>query len=664
MQQRNKVIGVFSHVDAGKTTLIEALLYQAQVITAVGNVNKGTTFMDNEPIERQRGITFSSKPVHFEHHGQGYTIIDTPGHMDLTFEMEKSLQVVDVAILLISATDGITGYTETIFNLCQEYGVPVIFFYNKMDMITTAPAELCLNLEKLSAPVVPFTVTSDGVVDWSNETTFLEDWAVLDEDWFSYLMADEEGGVITSETITDKLNTALLARTIMPVIFGSARQQTGISALLAILDVITLTTEPSDYAVAQVYKITHDQKNNRYVHAKVIKGVFQPKDKITTDGDDEQKINQLFNFQGGAYQAVNRAQPGDIVAVTGIDVQPGHFFGTVGIADDELPQPVSLKREAILAVRVLTNDVTQNDLMIKNMQSLAQEDPTLHVQFKANMQELYIHVTGPLQMEYLKVVFANRFGFEIEFSAPTILYKETITQASIGYGHYEPLRHYAEVALRLSPGQPGQGIIFENECSREQLPINYQKRIEQHVFEKAHLGVLTGAPMTDVTVTLLSGQAYVPETKGGDFREATNRAIRQALMKTNNQLLEPWYTVTAVVPAHLVGRVSADLEKMNGHIDNLISGSNDTVTVIGAVPVANFFAYPTIFASFSKNVGRLSTKLQGYQPCKDQAELIAAAAYDPESDLDNTANSIFFKKGHGFDVYWRDVDDLHHINLV
>lgn len=663
MQQRNKVIGVFSHVDAGKTTLIEALLYQAQVISAVGNVNKGTTFMDNEPIERQRGITFSSEPVHFEHHGQGYTIIDTPGHMDLTFEMEKSLQVVDVAILLISATDGITGYTETIFNLCQAYDVPVIFFYNKMDMITTTPAQLRLDLEKLAAPVVPFTLTTKTDVDWPNETAFLEDWAVLDEDWFSYLM-DDEGALINPQVITDKLNTAMLARTIMPVIFGSARQQTGVAALLTLLDVITLTTQPAEYALAQVYKITHDQKNNRYVHAKVIQGMFEPKDKITTDGSDEQKINQLFNFQGGTYQAVNQAQPGDIVAVTGIDVQPGSFFGTLGITADTLPQPVNLKREAILAVRVLTNDATQNDMLIKNMQTLAQEDPTLHVQFKAAMQELYINVTGPLQMEYLKVVFADRFGFEIDFSAPTILYKETITQASIGYGHYEPLRHYAEVALRLTPGQPGQGIIFENECSREQLPINYQKRIEQHVFEKAHLGVLTGAPITDVTVTLLSGKAYVPETKGGDFREATNRAIRQALMKTSSQLLEPWYAVTAIVPAHLVGRVSADLEKMHGHVDNLISGSNDTATVIGAVPVANFFEYPTMFASFSKNEGRLTTKLQGYQPCQDQAELIAAAAYDPESDLDNTANSIFFKKGHGFDAHWRDVDDLHHINLV
>ncbi|MEJ6347824.1 translation factor GTPase family protein [Holzapfeliella sp. He02] len=659
MTFQNKTIGVFSHVDGGKTTLMEAILYKNHIIEQVGNVNKGTTVLDNEPIERRRKITFSSKPVSFKSHDQPYTFIDTPGHMDLTFEMERILQVVDIAILIVSATDGITGYTETISELCEQYQVPVLLFVNKTDVETVDIPALKQEISRFSAQTLPFDHTS-----LNPDHQFLEDWAMLDDDWLELMLQSKK---VSQTKQHQLLSSAIKQRKIMPTIYGSAVTFAGVSDLLMLLDIIELDELNQDNPIAQIYKISHDKNNLTQVHAKIISGQFHSKEKVTlAQSENNLKINEIFYPEGRKLTKTTTAKTGDIVVMTGLtEGSPGEFMGGTGVNQTDLPKPISLTREPVYEVQVIAKDTSQFDEMISHFYLLADEDPMLHLRYKKDLNELYISIVGTIQMDYLKETFLERFNIAIDFLSPSVLYKETITEPVIGFGHFEPLRHYSEVALKLEPGQPGQGIIVKNNCSREELDINFQSRIMTHLTEKTHLGVLTGSPITDLTITLLSGRAHYPETKGGDFREATYRAIRQGLMKirATNHLLEPWFALKITVPSDLIGKVSADITRMGGELDPTTEISADSTLIEGAVPVSNFTDYPLTFASFTKNKGRLTTQLKGYFPAQNQTELINTINYDPESDLENTANSIFFKKGKGYDAHWSDVDDLRHIQL-
>ncbi len=657
--QKNKVIGVFSHVDGGKTTLMEAILYKKDVIKEIGNVNKGTTFLDNEPIERRRGITFSSKPVRFNVNQQPYTFIDTPGHMDLTFEMERILQVVDVAIVIVSAMDGVTGYTETIVDLCQEYGIPILMFVNKLDVDTVDLVSLKEELSCFSEKIIPFDTHS-----LEDNSEFLEEWALLDDDWLSIMVDNRE---IVMEDKLHFLSTAIMSQTIIPCVFGSALTLIGVNELLELLDMLELPRNENKTPVAQVYKITHDSKGIRHAHAKIISGTFHSKDTIKIrKSEDTLKINELFFPQGNHFIKVDDAKEGDIVTMTGLtSVSPGEFLTSSLVESKDIPLDISFKRDPIFEVQVVPSDVVRFDDMVTSFHLLANEDPMLKLRYKKEVNELYISIVGVIQMEYLKEIFLERFSFSIDFLPPSVLYKETITQSVIGVGHYEPLRHYAEVALLLEPGESGQGIVIKNKCLRENLEINFQQRVLQHIKEKTHLSVLTGSPLTDVTITLLDGLAHYPETKGGDFREATYRAIRHGLMKIKetSQLLEPWYSLKISVPSELVGKVSADVVKMGGTVYPTMTATKEMTTIEASVPVASFIDYPLSFASFTKNKGRLKMTLKGYYPCQNQEELIETLSYHPESDRENTANSIFFKKGKGYDVHWSEVDELKHLSI-
>lgn len=659
MPQRNKTIGIFSHVDGGKTTLMEAILYQNGVIQTIGNVNKGTTVLDNEPIERRRKITFSSKPVSFTVQDQPYTFIDTPGHMDLTFEMERILQVVDIAVLIVSATDGVTGYAETIFELCRQYDVPVLIFVNKTDVET-------VDLENVKQDLLNF---SDNILTYDNNSLtdsneFLEEWAMFDDNWLDFMVSQKE---ITKEQKLQFLSTAINQKKIIPTIYGSALTFSGVLELLELLDIVKIEPSQDTKPIAQIYKITHDKNNICHVNAKVISGAFHSKEKVTfRQSENLLKINEIFYPEGNQLVKTDLAKEGDIVTMTGLaEGSPGQFLGGEELTQSEIPEDALLTREPVYEVQVLPVEDYQYDEMVKQFYLLSTEDPMLRLRYKREANELYISIVGVIQMEYLKETFMQRFNIEIEFLAPSVLYKETITESVIGYGHFEPLRHYAEVALKLEPGHPGQGIVGKNDCSRETLDINFQSRVMAHISEKEHLGVLTGSPLTDVTVTLLSGQAFYPETKGGDFRQATYRAIRQGLMKIkeSSQVLEPWYSLKIAVPSDLIGKVSADIIKMGGNIEPIVETTNGMTIIEGDVPVSNFTDYPLTFASFTKNKGRIGTNLKGYFPCQNQHQVVDSMGYNPETDLDNTPNSIFFKKGSGFDAHWSEVDDLHHIVL-
>lgn len=644
---RKKVVGIFSHVDAGKTTLTEALLYKSGQINELGNVNKGTTFFDHNPIERKRGITFLSKPIFLEE--AEVTLIDTPGHMDLTFEMERSLQVTDLAILLVSAAEGVTGYTETIFELCQIYQIPLLVFMNKCDLDTSRPEKVLQELEALDERFIEM-----DHLPFSQE--FQENWALLDEDWF------EKMAESTPEEQKEEFNQAVLARKIFPVIKGSAAQTIGVDMLLNALSFIELP-QSELRNVGQVYKIV-TTKDQRYHLVKIVSGEFSVKDKIYSPQhkEVELKVNQLFILNGEKVTPTQSAKAGDIVGIQGLgELVIGDKIASMDVPMEKVPAKVELTREPALEVQVLSE--MEVDELLQNFKGLEMEDPSLHVRYVEETKEIFVQVVGPIQMEYLQESYQLRFNQTITFSKPSVLYKETLISAIRGNGHYEPLRHYAEVALWMEPGEEGQGIVLKNNCTLEQLSANYQKGILHHLQERVHRGVLIGAPLTDVTITLLAGAAHNPETKGGDFREATYRAVRQGLMKAKNQVLEPWYQVKIAVPTEMVGKVVTDIQKYQGELLPIEEVDEEMTTIEALVPVATFMDYPIEFASFTKNKGRLTAIVKGYYPCHNQDEVVAVFNYDPESDLYHTPNSIFFTKGKGYDVKWQDVDSKCHIQL-
>lgn len=581
---RKKVIGIFSHVDAGKTTLTEALLYKSGQISQLGNVNKGTTFFDYDPLERKRGITFLSKPISVDYQ-EGFTLIDTPGHMDLTFEMERSLQVTDLAIVLLSATEGATGYTETIIDLCATYQVPLMIFINKCDLPTSNVPKALASLEQLDER---FIMVGNHLAT----PDFQENWALLDDEWLNQM---EEA---TVDSIKQEFSRAVRQRKIFPIICGSAAQLEGIDTLLDLLMEVQLPASNSEN-IGQVYKIL-TEKGQRYHLIKVLSGQFSVKNRLHSPQlpNSEMKINQLF-VQRNKLSAIQTAQAGEIVGVTGLSqLRIGDVFSTTDVSLEQIPPVQSLTREPALEVQIVS--ALSSDELLSAFAQLEEEDPSLHVRYEEETNEVFIQVVGQIQMDYIEENFARRFNATITFSKPSVLYKETLLAPVRGNGHYEPLRHYAEVAFWMEPGVRGQGIVLKNQCSLEQLAINYQKGILNHLIEKTHRGVLIGAPLTDVTITLLAGIAHHPETKGGDFREATYRAVRQGLMKATSQLLEPWYQVKIVVSTDLVGKVVTDLQKYKGEIAPIEEADDYTTTIEGMVPVANFLEYPIEFASFTK----------------------------------------------------------------
>ena len=632
---KNICIGILAHVDAGKTTLSEALLYRAGAIRRLGRVDHQDAFLDTDAMERQRGITIFSKQAVLELSSVRVTLLDTPGHVDFSAEMERTLQVLDCAVLVISGTDGVQGHTRTLWELLERYHVPTFLFINKMDLAGTDRDALLAHLkEKLDG----------GCVDFGDSETLAEEAAVLDE-------AVLERYLETGEVSNAALSALIAERKLFPCYFGSALRVEGVDALLSGVErYAPRPVYPADFG-AKVFKITRDSQGARLTHLKLTGGTLRVKDVLTgREGDTlwQEKADQLRLYSGAKFQSLDEAEAGAIVAVTGLS----HTFPGQGLGAE--PDWAGAVLQPVLTYRVELSDGTDPHTALQKLRQLEEEDPQLHLVWSGG--DIHIQLMGEVQMEILQRLIRERLGMEVSFGAGTVCYRETIANAVEGIGHFEPLRHYAEVHLLLEPGEPGSGVTVASVCPTDELNLNWQRLILTHLLEKEHCGVLTGAPVTDIKLTLLTGRAHEKHTEGGDFRQATYRAVRQGLMQAENVLLEPWYRFRLELPAEQVGRAMTDLQRMNGEVEPPETIGEDAV-LTGRAPVAGLRDYGREVAVYTRGRGRLSCTPAGYFPCAEADSVIAAIGYDPERDTENPADSVFCSHGVGVIVPWFEVCD-------
>ncbi len=640
---RQLVVGILAHVDAGKTTLSEAMLYRSGALRKLGRVDHGDAFLDTDRLERERGITIFSKQAVLPLRETQVTLLDTPGHVDFSSEMERTLQVLDCAILVISGTDGVQSHTRTLWKLLERQGLPTFVFVNKMDLAGARREEVLSALSGLGS----------GFFDAGR----LEDPAVLEE----LALCDEavlEGYLATGEVPEEALSALIGARKCFPCWFGSALKLEGVDALLDGLERWAPRKRYPAAFGAKVYKIGRDAQGGRLTYLKVTGGALAVKDMLS--GQDRrgepwrEKADQIRLYSGAKYQTLDRAEAGMVCAVTGLDqTWPGE-----GLGEEPDSPPPSL--EPVLTYRVeLPADCDPHTALAK-LRMLEEEDPQLHVLWRESLREIHVQLMGEVQLEVLRELVQERFGLEIAFGEGSILYRETIAAPVEGVGHFEPLRHYAEVHLILEPGERGSGLTFATACPEDELDGNWQRLILTHLMEREHPGVLTGAPITDMKITLAAGKAHLKHTEGGDFRQATYRAVRQGLMKAENILLEPWYDLRLELPQEQVGRAMADLQQMGGECQLQESGG-DMALLTGAAPVAALRDYQTEVRAYTRGRGRLFCALRGYEPCRNQAQVVAALGYDPERDVDNPPNSVFCDHGAGVTVKWDRVEAHMHL---
>ena len=632
-------IGILAHVDAGKTTLSEAMLYRAGMLRAMGRVDHGDAFLDTDAQERERGITIFSKQAVLDLPGCRFILLDTPGHVDFSAEMERTLQILDYAILVISATDGVQGHTYTLWDLLRRYQVPAFLFVNKMDLPGLERAALLAQLRReLSTECMDFSAPDCmeqlALCDEASMERFLEDGALPD----AYI------GVL------------IRARRAFPCYFGAALRDEGVDEFLQALARYALPPERPAAFAAQVYKIARDEKGIRLTFLKVLGGTLRVKD-VLRGVDWEEKCDQLRLYSGAKFTAVPAAEAGSVVAVVGLTkTRAGEGLGAARDAEPPSLQPV-------LEYELRLPEGTDAQQAYGRLRVLEEEDPQLHLRWDARTRQIRVQLMGQVQQEILQKLIEARFGLRAEFDAGSVVYLETIAEPVEGVGHYEPLRHYAEVHLLLEPGEPGSGIQIDTMCSEDALSRNWQRLIFTHLLEKTYRGVLIGAPLTDVRIMLVTGRAHPKHTEGGDFRQATYRAVRQGLMKAKSVLLEPWYAVRLDLPAECVGRAMSDLERMGGAFDPPEQGETMS-TLRGSVPVAQFGDYAREFAAYTKGRGRLQLRPAGYRPCREQEAVGAASGYDPARDIDDPASSIFCTHGAGFEVKWDEVDSYAHLPLL
>ena len=641
-------IGILAHVDAGKTTLSEGLLYKTGAIRQLGRVDHGNAFLDTDAQERARGITIFSKQALLSYKNTQFMLLDTPGHVDFSAEMERTLQVLDYAVLVISGKDGVQGHTSTLWKLLAKYDVPVFIFINKMDLDGAVREDILGELRRrLDQRLVDFSDDSRSHADGWLETAAMCDEALLDE----FL----ESGQLSS----DSLRGAIMQRALFPCFFGSALKMEGIDSLLDGLDEFTCGTSYGDAFGARVYKITRDDKGSRLTHMKVTGGILKTKEEIVTgsnssDKEMTEKVEQIRMYSGTKFSAVDSAVAGDVIAVTGLkDTYAGQGLG---IEADALTPTL----ESVLTYQVILPPNVDTHTALIRLKQLEEEDPQLRVIWNEQLQEIQMQLMGEVQTEILKNVIFDRFDMDIEFGQGNITYKETIKSAVIGRGHFEPLRHFAEVHIMLEPGEPGSGLTYDSVCNGDELPLHWQKLIHTHFTEKEHIGVLTGSPITDMKLTILAGKSHLKHTVPGDFRQATYRAIRQGLMKTESVLLEPWYEFRLEIPSDCVGRAMSDIQKMSGSFDDP-QPLGDMTMLSGKAPVSEMKDYALEVVSYTKGHGILTCALAGYEPCHDQDRVIAEYDYDPEADLENTPDSVFCSHGAGHTVKWDEADEMMHV---
>lgn len=648
---KNLVIGILAHVDAGKTTLSESIMYLSGSIRKLGRVDHGNAFLDTNELERSRGITIFSKQAVFTLGDTKVTLLDTPGHVDFSAEMERTLQVLDYAILVINGADGVQGHTRTLWNLLKRYEIPAFIFVNKMDQTGTDREKL---LDELKLRL------DSGCLAFDNQDEeFFENAAMCEEEAMEEFL---EQDMLSDETLIRMIKN----RNIFPCYFGSALKVQGVEEFLEGLakyseplcdqikylsrtDKIEKQKSESQDFGAKVYKITRDSQGNRLTHMKITSGTLKVKEML-----GEEKINQIRIYSGEKFEMVQEAAVGEICAVTGLaGTYPGEGLGIEKASEAPMLEPV-------LNYQILLPEGCDVHTMLRNLRLLEEEDPMLRIVWKEEIGEIHARLMGEVQIEILKSLIKERFDVDVEFGTGNIVYKETIKNTVEGVGHFEPLRHYAEVHLILEPAKRGSGITIATECSEDVLDKNWQRLIFTHLLEKTHRGVLTGSALTDVKMTFVAGRAHLKHTEGGDFRQSTYRAIRQGLMQAENVLLEPYYEYRLEVPAEMVGRALTDIQRMSGEF-NPPETEGDMAILEGIAPVSEMQDYQREVTSYTRGRGRLSCIFKGYGECHNAEEVIEAIGYDPERDLDNPTGSVFCSHGAGFNVPWNQVFEYMHI---
>lgn len=648
-------LGILAHVDAGKTTLSEALLFTAGAIRKAGRVDKKDAFLDNYELERERGITIFSKQAVFSYEDLRITLLDTPGHVDFSTEMERTLQVLDAAVLLISAADGVQSHTRTLWKLLESYQVPVFLFVNKMDQPGADQEKILAGVQnQLSGNCVDFTplvgaaaTESKGAALEADMQEAMEAVAICDEELLNSFLTD---GRISQGQLREKI----AERKVFPCLFGSALRLQGIEALLsAIAAYAPEKTYPEAFG-ARVFKVTRDSQGSRLTHMKITGGTLKAKMELTCAEDKTEKVNQIRIYSGERFEAVNEAVAGSVCAVTGLlGTMAGQGLGMEKNLESPFLTPV-------LSYCLLLPEGTDPMAVMPKLKELEEEDPALSFTWEEELKEIHVHVMGEVQMEILKVLIRERFGLEIAFGKGRIVYKETIADTVEGVGHFEPLRHYAEVHLLLEPGEPGSGLQFEADCSEDILARNWQRLILTHLEEKQHRGVLTGSVITDMKITLVSGRAHQKHTEGGDFRKATYRAVRQGLMEAMSVLLEPYYEFRLEIPEEMTGRAMTDMEKLFADF-TLAERAEGRCVLTGCAPVETMRDYQKEVYAYTRGQGSLTVRLKGYMPCHNADEVIEERHYDPEADLRNPAGSVFCSHGAGFVVPWNQVKEYMHV---
>lgn len=660
------VAGILAHVDAGKTTLSEALLYATGQVRKLGRVDHGDAFLDTDAMERQRGITIFTEPAIITTPDLTLTLLDTPGHVDFSAEMERTLAVLDYAILVISGADGIQGHTETLWRLLKRYNVPTFIFINKMDAPAADKTKLLQQLKKrFSDGCVDFTGSHNGTEALAD---VMEDIAMQSE---TAMESYFEEGTIPDETIRE----LIAERALFPCFFGSALKMEGIDEFIAGFEWYVREPEYGGEFGARIYKVSHDSQGNRLTWLKVTGGEFKAKtmlsgtarvgsdpgeSKIGDDGLWHEKADQVRVYSGAKFSTVDSVVAGTVCAVTGLT----RTFPSAGLGKE--PDGVNPVLQPVLTYTLLPGECDIHACLVA-LRELEDEDPLLHVVWQPHLGEVHLQLMGAVQLEVIQQMMHDRFGLDVTFGPGSILYKETIAAPVEGIGHFEPLRHYAETHVLLEPLPQGSGMAYATVCSEDVLDRNWQRLIMQHFQEREHLGVLTGSPITDMRITLLTGRAHLKHTEGGDFRQATYRAIRQGLMEAKKKgdcrLLEPWYGFRLEVPQDMVGHAMADIQRMSGSFDTP-DGDGEYMVLEGEAPVAQMRDYAMDVNAYTHGRGHLSCVFAGYRPCHNVDEVIEQAAYDPESDLENTPDSVFCAHGAGYPVKWYKVPEFMHLDYA
>ena len=639
----NKVIGILAHVDAGKTTFSEQVLYHTKSIRSRGRVDHKDSFLDNNSIEKERGITVFSEQAVFNYKDSTYYLVDTPGHNDFSAEMERSIKIMDYAIVIISAVEGIQGQTQVIWELLRKHNIPTFFFINKIDRIGADVKRVIKDIQENLTKDVFFI----NDVNLSNEV--MEFVAERDERLLEIYLEDgyEEDLWISS------MRRLIRENKIFPCMSGTALEDKGIEEFLEIFDLLTFTEYDSkDAFKGSVYKIRHDNIENKITYIKALSGSLKVKEELEIE-DKFEKINEIRIYNGDKFKSVSEVFAGEIFGVTGL------MSSKVGLGVGKFHEKINYDLVPTLKSKVLFDEKINAKDVLNYFKILEEEDPALNVIWHEKLKEIEIHIMGKIQLEVLKEIVKDRFNLKVEFGPCEILYKETIARETIGCGHFEPLRHYAEVHLKLEPSERNSGIVFSSECSLENLEINYQRLIRTHIFEREHRGILTGSSVTDLKITLINGQSHIKHTSGGDFREATYRALRQGLENTENILLEPYYKFKIDVDVDHMGRILSDIQKLNGSF-NPPEISQNKVTIVGRGPVATFMNYAMEITEITSGNGHISFNFDGYDVCHNAEDVINKIGYNKNSDMEYTSTSVFCSKGQSYLVSGKEAKEYMH----